>query len=46
VDNRQAAYRFLNQYFGLTGPDNEIPVDSEIKSLDELKVGLEAMISS
>jgi hypothetical protein len=40
VDNRQAAYRFLNKYFNLAGPEDEIPVDPEIKSLDELKVGL------
>ncbi len=40
VDNRQTAYRFLDKYFNLAGPADEIPVDSEIKSLDELKVGL------
>ncbi len=40
VDNRQAAYRFLNMYFHLTGPDDEIAVDSEIKSYNELVVGL------
>jgi dienelactone hydrolase len=40
VDNRQAAYRFLNKYFNLAGPEDEIPVDSEIKSMDELRVGL------
>ena len=40
VDNRQTAYRFLNKYFNLGGPEDEIPVDSEIKSIDELKVGL------
>ncbi|MGA2984111.1 MAG: prolyl oligopeptidase family serine peptidase [Terriglobia bacterium] len=40
VDNRQAAYRFLNKYFDLAGPEAEIPVDSEIKTYDELKVGL------
>jgi dienelactone hydrolase len=40
VDNRQTAYRFLNKYFNLSGPEDEIPVDSEIKSIDELRVGL------
>lgn len=40
VDNRQAAYRFLNQYFNLGGSQDEIPVDSEIASLDDLEVGL------
>jgi dienelactone hydrolase len=40
VDNRQAAYRFINRSFNLTGPDEEIPVDSEIKSYDDLVVGL------
>jgi dienelactone hydrolase len=40
VDNRQTAYRFINKYFDLAGPEDEIPVDSEIKSIDELKVGL------
>jgi hypothetical protein len=40
VDNRQAAYRFINKYFNLAGPEDEIPVNSEIKNIDELKVGL------
>ena len=40
VDNRQTAYRFITKYFDLAGPEDEIPVDSEIKSMNELKVGL------
>lgn len=40
VDNRQAAYRFINQSFNLTGPDEEVLVGSEIKSYDDLVVGL------
>ncbi|MCP5120582.1 MAG: hypothetical protein GY953_58055, partial [bacterium] len=40
VDNRQQAYRFFARHFGLTAPDKEIPVEGQIKSPDELKVGL------
>jgi dienelactone hydrolase len=40
LDNRQAFYRFLNHHFGLSGPNQEIPVAGEIKSYEELKVGL------
>ena len=40
LDNRLAAYRFLSKEFGLPPIESEIPVDSEIKSYDELAVGL------
>ena len=40
LDNRQAFYQFVNRHFGLSGPEQEIPVAGEIKSYDELKVGL------
>ncbi|HLJ15438.1 MAG TPA: hypothetical protein VKV15_13140 [Bryobacteraceae bacterium] len=40
LDNRLQAYRFLSHAFGLPPIEQEIPVDSEIKSFDELKVGL------
>jgi dienelactone hydrolase len=31
LDNREQSYRFLMKHFHLSGPDHEIPVDSEIK---------------
>jgi dienelactone hydrolase len=40
LDNRLQAYRFLSKQFGLPAIEQEIPVDAEIKSLDELAVGL------
>ncbi len=40
LDNREQSYRFLAKYFHLAGPDHEIPVDSEVKSAEELTVGL------
>jgi dienelactone hydrolase len=40
LDNRQQAYQFFTQYLGLPVTQTEIPSNSEIKSLDELKVGL------
>jgi len=39
-DNRTQMYRFLNRHFGLDGPDEEIHYEDEIRSEDELKVGL------
>jgi hypothetical protein len=42
LDNRRQAYRFFAQQFGIAGFDDEIPVENEIKSYDELKVGLPA----
>ncbi|MGA2271469.1 MAG: hypothetical protein ABSH44_23640 [Bryobacteraceae bacterium] len=40
LDNRLQAYGFLSKYFSLPPIDQEIPVDAEIKSVDELAVGL------
>ena len=40
LDNRVQAYRFFSEHFGLPPVEGEIPVDSEIKSYDELVVGL------
>lgn len=39
-DNRIQAYRFLARHFGLPAPETETPVDAEIKSYEELAVGL------
>jgi dienelactone hydrolase len=40
LDNRQQAYRFLSKHLGLPPIEKEIPVDSDIKTVDELRVGL------
>jgi dienelactone hydrolase len=40
VDNRLQAYRFFSRQFGMPLIEQEIPVDAEIKSYDELVVGL------
>ena len=40
LDNRLADYRFFSQHFGLPLIDNEDHVASEIRSYDELLVGL------
>ena len=40
LDNRETAYRFFTTHFGLPVADHEIPSDSEIKTYDELLVGL------
>lgn len=40
LDNRLQAYRFLSKHFGLPPIEQEIPVDADIKSVDELTVGL------
>ena len=40
LDNRLQAYRFFSKHFGLPPIEEEIPVDAEIKSYDELAVGL------
>jgi len=40
LDNRLQAYRFLSKHFGLPPIDQEIPVEAEIKSAEELTVGL------
>ena len=40
LDNREQAYRFFSRQFGLPLIEKEIPVGQEIKSYDELIVGL------
>ncbi len=42
LDNRMQAYRFFARHFGLPEPAAEIPVDPQIKSFDELRVGIPA----
>ena len=39
-DNRIQSYRFLARHFGLPAPESETPVDAEIKSFEDLVVGL------
>ena len=40
LDNRQQSYRFFSKYFRLPAWEQETPVDGEIKSYEELAVGL------
>jgi len=40
LDNRRQAYRFFTRHFGLKETDEEIPVGPEVKSYEELVVGL------
>jgi dienelactone hydrolase len=40
LDNRRQSYRFFTQHFSLPVTEEEIPVDAEIKSYEELVVGL------
>jgi len=40
LDNRLQAYRFFSTHFGLPIIEQEIPVDAEVKSYDDLVVGL------
>ena len=40
LDNRLQSYRFFVKHFGLPSADSEIPVDDQIKSFEELVVGL------
>jgi dienelactone hydrolase len=40
LDNRLQAYRFFSRHFGLPEMEQEIPVAAEIKSYEELAVGL------
>jgi dienelactone hydrolase len=40
LDNRQQSYRFFDKYFHLDVSNTEIPVDSQIKTYNELTVGL------
>lgn len=40
LDNRLAAYRFFSEHFGMRPITSEIPAGAEVKSYDELTVGL------
>lgn len=40
LDNRLQAYQFFNQHFGLPSVQDEIPEDAEIKTYNDLVVGL------
>ncbi len=40
LDNRQQSYAFFTKHFGMTVVDHEVPVDSELKTYEELSVGL------
>ena len=40
IDNRQQAYRFFTEHFHLPVTESEIPSDAEIRSAEELTVGL------
>lgn len=40
LNNREQSYRFFAQAFGLPIPEREIPVQTEIRSYDELRVGV------
>lgn len=40
LDNRERAYRFFSQQFGMPIVEREIPAGQEIKTYDELVVGL------
>src|SRR5439155_2855462 len=40
LDNRLQAYRFFSKHFSLPIIENEIPSEAEVKSYDELVVGL------
>ncbi|HKT13507.1 MAG TPA: acetylxylan esterase [Terriglobia bacterium] len=40
LDNREHAYRFFTEHFNLPIAEHEIPSGAEIKTYDELKVGL------
>jgi len=40
LDNREQAYRFFSQQFGMPAIEKEIPAGHEVKSYEELVVGL------
>ncbi len=42
VDNRQQSYRFFDHFFGLKASSQEIPVDAQIRSAEQLQAGLPA----
>ena len=39
LDNRQQSYRFFSRHFGLPVQAGEIPVEAEVKSAQELRMG-------
>ena len=40
LDNRLASYGFFTRHFGLPPADREVPVDAQVRTRDELTVGL------
>ena len=40
LDNRQQSYRFFSRHFGLPVQAGEIPVEAEVKTAQELKLGI------
>jgi dienelactone hydrolase len=40
LDNRLQAYRFLTKHFGLPPIEQEIPADGDVRSVEDLAVGL------
>ncbi len=40
LDNRQQSYRFFSRHFGLSVQAGEIPVDAEVKTAQELRLGI------
>jgi dienelactone hydrolase len=40
LDNRLHAYRFLSRQFGMSPIEEEIPTDGQVRSVEELAVGL------
>ncbi len=40
LDNRQQSYRFFSRHFGLPVQADEIPVEGEVKTAQELKLGI------
>ena len=40
LDNRLTAYRFISRHFRLPKVESEVPVDDQIKSFQELRVGI------
>jgi dienelactone hydrolase len=40
LDNRQQSYRFFAQQFGISARDDEIPVQNELRTYEELEVGV------
>ncbi len=40
LDNRLVAYKFFGRWFGTKAPESEPPAGSDLKTFDELRVGL------